>query len=228
ITAHFLNNTIPREWYNVRSESPNASMFDPLLDEFVGRRISEIVEHIDGEYAEELQLQEALVASLYTEEGDNQLNNFCEICLDNKESWEMFPNNGCSHSFHYECTSNHILERISLKTKVIGFPGVSCGASFDVNACRFMIPEEARILWDESEVTAGVFMPLFSCPSYMKFPNQVDTSSPAKPGTLLNLMDNHSNAACFATDFHPLFSDDALHPQKVLSFCKISICLPVF
>lgn len=142
--------------------------------EFVGGRISERVVDRDAEYAEELQLQEALVASLYTgessnyaalsaqgllsetemlkleKEGDDQLNNFCEICLDNKESWEMFQNDSCSHSFCYECTSKHIMARISQKAKVIGCPGVSCGAAFDVNACRFMIPKEARIKWDES------------------------------------------------------------------------------
>ncbi|MCD9643573.1 hypothetical protein HAX54_031158 [Datura stramonium] len=167
-------NKLPRERYNVRGESTDASMFDPLQNEFDGGRISEIVEHTDAEYAEELQLQEALVASLYTgqssnyaslsaqgllsesallnfeEEGDDQLNNFCEICLDNKESWEMFQNDGCSHSFCYECTSKHIMARISQKAKVIGCPGVSCSAAFDVNSCRFMIPEEARIQWDES------------------------------------------------------------------------------
>ncbi|CAN4122448.1 unnamed protein product [Withania somnifera] len=167
-------NELPSEGHNVRGESMDASLFDPLLDEFVGGHISEIAVDPDAEYAEELQLQEALVASLNTaqssnyasvsaqgllsetemlklekEGDDDQLNNFCEICLDNKESWEMFENDGCSHSFCYECTSKHIMAMISQKAKVIGCPGVSCGAAFDVNACRFMIPEEARIEWDE-------------------------------------------------------------------------------
>ncbi|CAN4092260.1 unnamed protein product [Withania somnifera] len=148
-------NKVSSERHNVRGESTDASVFD---NEFVGGRISEIVVDCDAEYAEELQLQEALVASLYAgessnyaaQEGNDQLSNFCEICMDNKESWEMFKNDGCSHSFCYECTSKHIMTRISQKTKVIGCPGVSCGAAFDVNACRFMIPKEARIEWDES------------------------------------------------------------------------------
>ncbi|KAJ8541252.1 hypothetical protein K7X08_002068 [Anisodus acutangulus] len=131
----------------------------PRLNGFVGGPISEIVVHQDAEYAEELQLQEALVASLYIGQSsnhaslsvqDNQLNSFCEICLDYKVSWEMFKNDGCSHSFCYECTSKHIIARISQKAKVIGCPGVSCSAALDVNACRFMIPKEALIRWDES------------------------------------------------------------------------------
>ncbi|XP_055835719.1 E3 ubiquitin-protein ligase RSL1-like [Solanum dulcamara] len=167
-------NKLPCERHNVRGESTDAApTFDPLLNEFVGGRISEIDVHLDAEYAEELQLHEALVASLYTgqssnyaslsaqgllsdtemlnleKHGEDHLHNFCEICLDNKESWEMFKNDGCSHSFCYECTSKHIMARISQKAKVIGCPGVSCSAAFDVNACRFMIPEEARIKWDE-------------------------------------------------------------------------------
>lgn len=167
-------NKLPDERHNVRGESTHAPTFDPLLNEYVGGRISEIDVYFDAEYAEELQLHEALVASLYTgqssnhasvsaegllsetemlnleKEGEGQLNNFCEICLDDKEGWEMFKNDSCSHSFCYECTGKHIMARISEKAKVIGCPGVSCGAAFDVNACRFLIPEEARIQWDES------------------------------------------------------------------------------
>ncbi|PHU20579.1 hypothetical protein BC332_11730 [Capsicum chinense] len=158
-------NEIPNQRHNAPGE---------LTDDFVGGRISEIVVNPDAEYAEELQLQETLAASLYTGQSSNNasisvqgllsetemlnlekkdgdlLNNFCEICLDNKESWEMFENDGCSHSFCYECTSKHIMARISQKAKVIGCPGVRCGAAFNVYICRFMIPEEARIQWDES------------------------------------------------------------------------------
>ncbi|XP_059279542.1 E3 ubiquitin-protein ligase RSL1-like isoform X2 [Lycium ferocissimum] len=165
----YLKKNKNKPQFNVRRESRETPIFDPRLNEFVGGLV-----HQDAEYAEELQLQEALVASLYTgqssnyaslsgqgllsepetlkleNERDDQLNSFCEICLDNKESWEMFKNDGCSHSFCYECTSKHIMARISQKSKVIGCPGVSCCAALDVNACRFMIPEEALILWDES------------------------------------------------------------------------------
>nr|XP_004238043.1 probable E3 ubiquitin-protein ligase RNF217 [Solanum lycopersicum] len=167
-------NKIPDERHNNRGESTHAPTFDPLLNEFVEGRISEIDVYFDAEYAEELQIHEALVASLYTgqssnhasvsaqgllsetemlnleKEGEDQLNNFCEICLDDKEGWEMFKNDTCSHSFCYECTGKHIMARISEKAKVIGCPAVSCGAAFDVNACRFLIPEDARIQWDES------------------------------------------------------------------------------
>lgn len=161
--------------FDVDRESTEASTFDPHVNEFVGGRISEMLVHRDAEYAEELQLQEALLASLYTgpssnyasssiqggpflatemlkleKEGDGQLKSFCEICLDNKESWQMFRNESCSHSFCYECTSKHIMARIAEKPKVIGCPGVNCSAALDISACRFMIPKEALIRWDES------------------------------------------------------------------------------
>lgn len=129
----------------------------------------------DAEYAEELQFQEAVLASILAskientattsvqgglimhtkpvEVGNEVMNShitFCEICLENQESWQMFTNDSCSHSFCYNCTSKHIMSRIEDKVKIIYCPALNCNTILDADTCRLMIPNDALIRWDES------------------------------------------------------------------------------
>lgn len=125
----------------------------------------------DAKYAEDLQVQEALFASLFTSRTANnassslmnpnsfkiiskpvgeQTQRFCEICLENKETWQMFDNATCSHSFCYDCTSKHIISKIQDNIKVITCPGMNCSTVLDSNVCRSIIPEDVLEKWDES------------------------------------------------------------------------------
>ncbi|KAL2454888.1 RING/U-box superfamily protein [Abeliophyllum distichum] len=129
----------------------------------------------DAEYAEELQFHEAILASILVSEIANTASSsvqggplldtkpgeveneiktsypsFCEICLENQESWKMFTNDSCSHSFCYDCISKHIISRIADKVEMVSCPALNCNTTLDANACRLMIPNDTLIQWDES------------------------------------------------------------------------------
>lgn len=123
----------------------------------------------DADYAEEIQFQETLLASFFTsndpsssvqgpiantelmnlEETEDSSQSFCGICLENKESWLMFANDTCHHSFCYDCTTGHIVTKIQDKVKDIGCPAPNCNTVLDYGVCRLMIPDEALVQWDE-------------------------------------------------------------------------------
>ncbi|KAK3031264.1 hypothetical protein RJ639_035564 [Escallonia herrerae] len=124
----------------------------------------------DAKYAEDLQVQEVLRASLHNSSSSaiqarptlmSELMNvekdiaklsqvFCEICLEDRESWEMFKNENCSHSFCCDCISKHIIAKIKNHGKFVACPGVNCCALLYSDACRLLIPNDILILWDES------------------------------------------------------------------------------
>ncbi|XP_027149027.1 probable E3 ubiquitin-protein ligase RNF217 [Coffea eugenioides] len=128
----------------------------------------------DSKYSMELQIQEVLLASLSSDTAsiassssqgriedvdsrqvkiDNDVDNasqiFCGICMEAKESWEMFRNDTCDHSFCYECTSQHIVAKIQDNLKIISCPGADCKATLDFNICRLMIPKDVLAKWDD-------------------------------------------------------------------------------
>lgn len=121
----------------------------------------------DSRYSMDLQIQEVLWASfaphpsnpssLVEERGllNTELiqiengNVECEICLEDKESWQMFRNDTCDHSFCYECTSKHIVARIQENLKMIRCPALNCKATLDFDVCRLMIPKNVLAQWDE-------------------------------------------------------------------------------
>ncbi|KAK2981732.1 hypothetical protein RJ640_005984 [Escallonia rubra] len=75
----------------------------------------------------------------------------CEICLEDRESWQLLTNETCSHSFCYECISKHIIAKIEDNNlEFVACPGVNCNTVLDYpNACRLMIPEDILDRWDE-------------------------------------------------------------------------------
>lgn len=75
---------------------------------------------------------------------------FCEICMEHRETWQMFINSTCSHSFCYDCTSKHIETKVQEKVKTVTCPAVKCNSTLDSGACRWMISEDILICWDES------------------------------------------------------------------------------
>lgn len=139
-------------------------------DEYFTADEAEYTEH--AEYAEKMPFHEALFASIFSSttvtntsssiEGPttSELSNFkkkveitsqvfCEICLENKESWQMFRNDKCSHSFCCECTTNHIIAKIQDRVKRVTCPAPNCKARLNKDICRLMIPEYALVQWDE-------------------------------------------------------------------------------
>ncbi|KAA8528411.1 hypothetical protein F0562_035766 [Nyssa sinensis] len=158
------------------AESVTLSPMHLSFDALFNGNGDEIVPISDAEYAEDLQLQEALLASqlasqvakdasssaiqaspilnpelaMIEKEIGEASQSYCEICLENKETWQMFRNESCSHSFCYDCTSKHIVAKIEGNTELITCPGVDCKSELDFNACRLMIPNDILARWDES------------------------------------------------------------------------------
>lgn len=114
----------------------------------------------DAALAEELQFEEALLASLSTAPRVNEASSsvqgipnpksFCEICLEDKEKWQMIENDGCSHLFCSECMSKHIISRVEANTQEVVCPGVNCSALLNASACRHLVPMETLVRWDEA------------------------------------------------------------------------------
>lgn len=94
---------------------------------------------------------------------------FCEICMENKETWQMFINSTCSHSFCYDCTRKHIETKVQDKVKIVTCPAVKCNTTLDSGACRWMISEDILICWDESlcksliEESQKLYCPFRNC-----------------------------------------------------------------
>lgn len=119
-----------------------------MIDDEVFITDYEYLPEDDVEYAEELQLQEALHASVNNGTSSVELKVFCEICLENIESWQMFANDQCSHSFCCECTTNHIMTKVQDGEKRVTCPALNCKAMLNPEACRLIIPEYALVQWD--------------------------------------------------------------------------------
>lgn len=147
-----------------------------LNDAFFHESKTVTVSESDANYAEELQIQEALLASLLTSQLDSTASSssiqarptlsallknpgkevaepsqsFCEICLENKETWQMYRNSNCSHSFCYDCTSKHITAKIEDNIKTVTCPGLNCKVVLDSDECRLMVTKDIVIQWDET------------------------------------------------------------------------------
>lgn len=147
-----------------------------LLNDARNEDKSELIPVSDVTSAEDLQIQEVLFASLLTSRMENRASSsaiqatptlymtstnttkevpipsqsFCEICMENREIWQMFVNSTCSHSFCYDCTGKHIITKIQASASIVTCPGVNCSVMLDSGACRWMIPKDILIRWDES------------------------------------------------------------------------------
>uniref|UniRef100_A0A5B7BRQ3 RBR-type E3 ubiquitin transferase n=1 Tax=Davidia involucrata TaxID=16924 RepID=A0A5B7BRQ3_DAVIN len=133
----------------------------------------EVVTISDAEYAEELQFQEALMGSMITSQMSNNPPpssstsnpevpmevateagkssfSICEICVEDKESDEMFTNESCDHSFCTDCIGKHVATKIQENIQVVTCPGLDCKGVIEIDACRSVIPKEVLDRWDEA------------------------------------------------------------------------------
>ncbi|KAL3634063.1 hypothetical protein CASFOL_021117 [Castilleja foliolosa] len=125
----------------VNGESPDGMPLGPT-DEY-----GELGTIDDDAYAEEIQFRETLMTN---EPPKLDEKSFCEICLENKDSWQMFANDTCSHSFCYECTRAHISSKIQDQAKEIACPALNCNHVLNRDDYSLMIPNETLVKWDES------------------------------------------------------------------------------
>ncbi|PIN25091.1 Ubiquitin--protein ligase [Handroanthus impetiginosus] len=124
----------------------------------------------DSQFAEELQLQEAIVASFTTpptphnfssqdhqkqssiEIGESSQSS-CEICAERKENDEMFPLQCCSDKFCRECISKHVSITIKKRTTILNqditCPGLDCKGKLIIDECREILPKDVLTTWED-------------------------------------------------------------------------------
>ncbi|KAK3029346.1 hypothetical protein RJ639_037869 [Escallonia herrerae] len=93
--------------------------------------------------------REYLIRELGKEVGESS-QIFCEICVERKESHEMFRVERCCHSFCSDCISKHITVKIQDSIEVVTCPGLDCKGVLEINACKTMIPKDVIAQWDEA------------------------------------------------------------------------------
>lgn len=134
--------------------------FSALYDE------EEVFPISDEKYAEELQMQEALMSSAAslnfkvsdaktqtpgrrTEAGESS-QAFCEICMDTKPGNEMFRSNSCRHSYCSECIGRHVAAKIQENVSAVKCPDVSCKGIIEPQHCRSIVPREVLERWESA------------------------------------------------------------------------------
>ncbi|XP_076942354.1 uncharacterized protein LOC143612199 isoform X2 [Bidens hawaiensis] len=109
----------------------------------------------DAKYAQELQLEEALLASQDSNINRRSLASLlniqvvCKICFENHESRQMFKNPTWSHWFCYNCTIRYATTKIQEQNRTIACPGINCSSTLDFNSLRVIIPRVTLVKWDE-------------------------------------------------------------------------------
>ncbi|THG13968.1 hypothetical protein TEA_024837 [Camellia sinensis var. sinensis] len=143
----------------------------PVVDDFYFSALSNENEDqmfpiSDSKYAEELQLQEALMSSVIAskssvpplmkidekakaEEVGESSHGFCEICVEKKEADEMFRIDTCSHSFCSDCISKHVTMKIQDHITVVSCPTWDCSGVLQLDDCRPRMSRDVIERWDE-------------------------------------------------------------------------------
>ncbi|XP_022865458.1 probable E3 ubiquitin-protein ligase RNF144A-A [Olea europaea var. sylvestris] len=141
--------------------------FDLSCDDFYFSLLfnleSEVEEMIlpvsDSLYAEELQLQESIMASIISSQNPRtdpisetvvgeSSRRFCKICIGSKESDEMFTIPGCNHQFCAECISEHVAIKVQ-ETAVVKCPELDCRATLNIDSSREIISKYAITTWED-------------------------------------------------------------------------------
>ncbi|KAF5729656.1 zinc finger family protein [Tripterygium wilfordii] len=176
----------------------------------------EILQVSDAKYAQELQLQEALMGSVTlcnsvlnqnlsspspmlniqltpvvptelviktredSEEGFGESSSsmsFCKICIERKESDDMFTIDGCDHSFCSDCVGKHVQVKIQETLSVV-CPGLGCRNVLQLEACRPVISKDVIDLWEMTlcedliSETQKFYCPFKDCSAMMLIENE--------------------------------------------------------
>ncbi|KAL3512020.1 hypothetical protein ACH5RR_024737 [Cinchona calisaya] len=147
---------------------------------------SEEAEVSDADYAEALQLQEALEDSLANLQisplGAAQFYNneksfgaskeigessrlYCDICMEEKKRYDMIKLESCSHSLCSDCLSRLIQAKIEGNIHFITCPNINCNDIIEPDFVKGMIPENVVARWEELRSEATILdSQKFYCP----------------------------------------------------------------
>ncbi|CAI9113803.1 OLC1v1014483C1 [Oldenlandia corymbosa var. corymbosa] len=147
----------------------------------------------DVNYAESLQLLEAVMASMMVNDPQIPLNFIqeeqireeavhesslqivCEICTDSKEIDQTYENRICNHVFCNDCIRQHVEARLeeSSTTRSIVCPAVDCKEEIEFHYCQSIMPETLLRKWDkilcESSIDSSqkIYCPFKDCSAMM-------------------------------------------------------------
>jgi E3 ubiquitin-protein ligase RNF144 len=100
-----------------------------------------------------------------TKEAGESSHSFCNICVERKDSDQMFRNESCVHSFCSDCISKHVATKIQDGITVVSCPGLECKGVLELDACRPMLSKDVLERWDEMLCTAlFASQMMFYCP----------------------------------------------------------------
>ncbi|KAL0464016.1 UNVERIFIED_CONTAM: putative E3 ubiquitin-protein ligase A-B [Sesamum latifolium] len=121
----------------------------------------------DDTYAEELQFQEALEASLLLSTAPDQPSSSrhdltstpaCKICTEDKQKSDMFQLEGCPHSFCSTCMAKHVEYKLRQNIAVVSCPAEDCyNVIQPAGSLRRMMPSDVVARWEEA-ITASMIL----------------------------------------------------------------------
>lgn len=89
----------------------------------------------------------------------------CGICLEVKESSEIFNNMVCSHNFCSDCILQHISSKLKEKSVPIDCPEPNCSEHLTPQQCQAILPLQTHMEWSLVLVEAGIpISERFYCP----------------------------------------------------------------
>ena len=129
----------------------------------------------DAKMAEEVQLQEALMASLLTcqapcflekeAEDCSSVSLLCDICSkEKKDNDQLIKNGECDHSFCTDCVSKYLQGKIEEGMKIIACPGLNCERNLELDSFGYLLSNDALHLWKKALSGSGSpLIPNFTC-----------------------------------------------------------------
>ncbi|KAI3684123.1 hypothetical protein L6452_33342 [Arctium lappa] len=169
-----VHSSIILEHYMAAGSSSSDHLFH-IVDDFYFSALhddDEIFPISDEKYAEELQLQEALISSSSSSASvllppspfqnassssskkqpmEESETSFCEICFDRKTASEMFHNiNVCGHLFCLDCIRGHVAAKIKENITQVKCPDPKCQGLIGPEICRSIVPKQVLERWEDS------------------------------------------------------------------------------
>ncbi|KAF9686299.1 hypothetical protein SADUNF_Sadunf03G0144400 [Salix dunnii] len=109
--------------------------------------------------------------------GESSLS-FCEICVERKETGQMFKTESCVHSFCNDCICRHVATKVQDGTIIVTCPGLNCRAVLELDNCRPIMTREVIDLWEDAlceeviDATQRFYCPFKDCSALLIHDNE--------------------------------------------------------
>ncbi|XP_004303213.1 PREDICTED: putative uncharacterized protein At4g01020, chloroplastic [Fragaria vesca subsp. vesca] len=83
-------------------------------------------------------------------EADVSSQTLCGICVEAKESDQMFSNESCAHSFCSDCITKQVAAKLGESIHMVSCPGLDCKAVLTLENCTAILPKLVLERWNEA------------------------------------------------------------------------------